>query len=59
MLVKGDKFATLKGGKRLVDQGLRPCQIVTLFQFALGNALVDKLSRRLFNRGKIPVATWA
>jgi hypothetical protein len=38
---------------RLVDQGLRPCHIVVIFNGEFGDPFVDKLARCFFDRSEI------
>jgi hypothetical protein len=56
VFVKGDKIAASDCGAGFVHIGFRPSQIVALFGRAFGNALVDKLARRLFDQS--PAVTW-
>ena len=53
VLLEGDKLAARDGGARFVHVRLGPCQIVAFLSGALGNALVDKLTRRRFDRNEI------
>src|SRR5271169_3008320 len=52
MLLERDELAALERPEALVNEGLRPRQIV-IFEFAVGNALVDELPRRFLDGCKI------
>lgn len=54
VFLKGNKFAPLDRGPRFIDERLRPCHVIlVVFGGEFGNAIVDQLAGRLFNRREI------
>jgi hypothetical protein len=53
VFLKGNDIAARDGGEGFVYIGFRPCHIVALIGRAFGNALVNELARRLFDRSEI------
>ena len=53
MLIKRQHVAACDGYTGFVNIGLGPCQIITLFRGAFSNALIDELTRRFLDRGKV------
>jgi hypothetical protein len=53
MFVAAEDLAVRNICKCLVDIGFRPGQIVTILGRALGDALIDELTHRVLDRGKV------
>ena len=53
VFLKGYILAAGDGSPRFVDIGFRPCEVVVSLGRALGNPLVNKLTRRIFDRSEV------